>query len=257
MKDGKEKNLKVQLGISVIALLASAALLISLTLAWFYNHREMSTVAWIKTPIVLDIGSGRNHDIAYLDMGDIDVESSVNNYKDYVICVYGQPVDNYSLQLAYTTNIAFHYDIYRAVEAEASASDVVVSYYDNDNDGTEEAEYFTRLSSYANPVINGLSMKEIIESGTPASKYQSHYLSYGGETGKEVVSTGKVQGFAEPLYFLAQELDGTKIMKPQGITTDSDGNSCFLDYYIIHVSWKAGEVSNNKETDIVYLTASR
>lgn len=255
MKDGKEKNLKVQLGVSGIALLASAALLASLTLAWFYNQREMSTVTWIKTPIVLDIGSGKNHDIAYLDMGDIDVESSVNNYKDYVICVYGQPVDNYSLQLAYTTNIAFHYDVYRAAEADASASDVVISYYDKN--GKEEAEYFTRLSSYSNPVINGLSMNEIINSGRSASEYQSHYLSYGDENGNNVVSTGKVQGFAEPLYFLAQEPDGTKIMKPQGIAKDSDGNSFFLDYYIIRVSWKEGEVSNNKETDIVYLTASR
>lgn len=255
MKDGKDNNLKIQFGISVIALLAAAALLISLTLAWFYNQRQMSTVTWIKTPIVLNIGSGNNHDIACLDMGDIDVESSANNYKDYVICVYGQPVDNYSLQLAYTTNIAFHYDVYRAVQADPSASDVVISYYDNN--GTEEAEYFTRLSSYTNPVINGLSMKEIIESNVPASQYQSHYLSYGDENGNNVVSTGKVQGFAEPLYFLAQEPDGTKIMKPYGITTASDGNSYFLDYYIIRVSWNAGEISNNKETDIVYLTASR
>lgn len=255
MKDGKEKNIVAQLGVSVIALLAAAALLMSLTLAWFRNQREMSTVTWIKTPIVLDIGSGKNHDIAYLDMGDIDVESSANNYKDYVICVYGQPVDNYSLQLAYTTNIAFHYDVYRATEAEASASDVVVSYYDNN--GTEEAEYFTRLSSYVNPVINGLSMKEIVASGSSASQYQSHYLSYGDENGENVVSTNKVQGFAEPLYFLAKEPDGTNIMKPVGIATNPDGTSYFLDYYIIRVSWKAGEVSNDKETDIVYLTASR
>ena len=56
----------------------------------------------------------------------------------------------------------------------------------------------------------------------------------------------------EPLYFLAEE-NGVKVMKPCNILENNE----FLDYYVIHVSWKAGEVHEDKETDIVYLTASR
>ena len=61
-----------------------------------------------------------------------------------------------------------------------------------------------------------------------------------------------MQANNEPLYFLAEE-DGVKVMKPRNIIN----NEYFLDYYVIRVSWKAGEVHEDKETDIVYLTASR
>ena len=48
------------------------------------------------------------------------------------------------------------------------------------------------------------------------------------------------------------EENGVKVMRPRNII----GNE-FIDYYVIHVSWKAGEVHEDKETDIVYLTVSR
>ena len=68
--------------------------------------------------------------------------------------------------------------------------------------------------------------------------------------------SSKVQDFNEPLYFLASE-DGVSVMKPINYETDASGKNCFLDYYIIRVSWKKGTVRNDKETDIVYITASR
>ena len=43
-------------------------------------------------------------------------------------------------------------------------------------------------------------------------------------------------------------------MRPRNLIHN---NEEFLDYYVIHVSWKKGEVHEDKETDIVYLTASR
>ena len=49
-----------------------------------------------------------------------------------------------------------------------------------------------------------------------------------------------------------EEENGIKVMRPRNII----GNE-FIDYYVIHVSWKAGEVHEDKETDIVYLTVSR
>ena len=67
------------------------------------------------------------------------------------------------------------------------------------------------------------------------------------------VNRNKVQANNEPLYFLAEE-NGVKVMKPRNISKTKND---FLDYYVIRVSWKVGEVHNDKETDIVYLTASR
>ena len=72
------------------------------------------------------------------------------------------------------------------------------------------------------------------------------------EKKENIVARTKVQANNEPLYFLAEE-NGIKVMRPRNII---DGKE-FLDYYVIRVSWKAGEVHEDKETDIVYLTASR
>ena len=248
--NSEKKGLKNKLTLSK-ALLVLSILILGISYAWFCMHKEMSTAAWIKTPIVLNIGAGNDHAIKYLDMGDIDVEDSTNNYKDYVFCVYGKPVDNYSLQLAYTTNIAFHYDVYRA---SMSDSGNITFQYDGD------VEHFSidKKNNEDNKVINGFSMKEITDNRESPSKYQSHDLSYGdADQSKEdavsnVVDKEKVQNCNEPLYFLAKE-DGVSVMKPKNIIQ----NEYFLDYYVIRVSWEKGTVLNDKETDIVYLTASR
>ena len=94
-------------------------------------------------------------------------------------------------------------------------------------------------------------MNEIKEKKESPTKYQSHDLSYGDEKKENIVDKSKVQVNNEPLYFLAEE-NGVKVMRPRNII----GNE-FIDYYVIHVSWKAGEVHEDKETDIVYLTVSR
>lgn len=236
-----KKKQKRKLILSGVALVLSGLVLV-ISYAWFYMRREMSTVAWIKAPIVLDIRAGNNQDIKYLDMGNIEV-GETNGYKDYVFCVYGKPVDNYSLQLAYTTNIAFHYDVYRANLVENGSGEVI--FESPDNKAT-----FNIVGD--KPVISGLSMNEIKANKLSASQYQSHALSYGDKKKENIVVKDKVQENNEPLYFLAEE-NGVKVMRPKNIVN----NEYFLDYYVLRVSWKAGEVHEDKETDIVYLTASR
>jgi hypothetical protein len=235
---------------SVVLLLAAVAAFIAVTYSWYRNQRTLSTATWIKTPIVLTIGSGKNHDIRYMDMGDIDAESTT--YKDYVICVYGTPVDNYSLQLAYTTNIAFHYDVYRAEEAEGAADAVASTYVDADGD--TQTEYFKISDS--TPVISGKTLKELEEAGDTAAAHQSHSLSYGDENGQNAIDSLMVQSNAEPLYWLAEE-NGTHVLSPKNLVHTDDGSEASLDYFIIRVSWNPDEVTNDKETDIVYLTVSR
>ena len=237
--ENKKKNRKLIL--SGAALVISALLLV-VSYGWFYVQREMTTTAWIKAPIVLDIRAGNNQDIKYLDMGNIEVGEGTAGSKDYVFCVYGKPVDNYSLQLAYTTNIAFHYDVYRADLANDGSGDVVF----------ESPENTATFNKDEVPVISGLSMNEIKEKDESPAKYQSHDLSYGDENKGNIVDKSKVQVNNEPLYFLAEE-NGVKVMRPRNIIK----NEYFIDYYVIHVSWKAGEVHEDKETDIVYLTVSR
>ena len=239
--NSKYKKQKRRLMMSGAALVISGLLLV-VSYAWFFTQREMSTAAWIKAPIILNIRAGNNQDVKYLDMGNIEV-GETDGYKDYVFCVYGKPVDNYSLQLAYTTNIAFHYDVYRADLSEDG--DIVFQSPKN------SAKF--KIVNKNTPVIKGLSMNEIKAQNLSSSKYQSHSLSYRDENTGNIVDGNKVQKNNEPLYFLAEEY-GVKVMKPRNIL---ENNTDFLDYYVIRVSWKAEEVHNDKETDIVYLTASR
>lgn len=234
---------------SATALLISMVAFLGVTYSWFVNRRELDTMAWIKIPIILNIGSGNNHDIAYLDMGDLDV--SLGTSADYVFCVYGEPVDIYSLQLAYTTNIAFSYDIYRAQLAESTAPQAVTfSYMDGE---TRRSEYFTRVSE--NTVISAKPLYKL--SADQIEEHQSHNLSYGDDKGRNPIDSQYVQSNAEPLYWLAYE-GGVSALNPynKGIRDDS-GKSYFCDYYILHISWEEGHVVNDKETDMVYLTASR
>lgn len=224
---------------SIIALIVTLVIFLAVTLAWFFRQRELDTLSWIKTPMVLKILSGKEHDIAQLDMGSID---AAKGDRYYVFCVYGKPVDNYSLQLAYTTNIPFYYDVYRADDEQKGS--IHLTYNDEDF-------YYEK----SDQVIAATPLSEL--SDNEIKKHQRHSLSYGDEKGNNPVNDEKVQKNAEPLYWLASNSNGVSLMKPENIMTDEKGDKYFCDYYVIHVYWDAGTVSNNKETDMIYLSVGR
>ena len=248
-KNNKTKKMYIT---SVIALILAVALLIGVTLSWFFHKRELDSLTWIKTPIRLDIGSGNNHDIAYLDLGSIDADTP-NRTIERVFCVYGEPVDIYSLQLAYTTNIPFYYDIYRASYAPENGN-VDFTYTDEKGDHTEKFSY----DPNSTPVIQAKPLNKMLsEEPAEIPKHQSHTLSYGDEKGLNPVDQSKVQSNAEPLYWLAHE-NGLNVMNPKNVQTDTTTKSSyFCDYYVIKIHWDENTVINDKETDMVYLTASR
>ena len=244
-KNNKVRKLYIS---SVIALVLAATALIGVTFAWFFYRRELDTLTWIKTPIRLDIRSGNDHDIAYLDLGSIDADTPDRTI-ERVFCVYGEPVDIYSLQLAYTTNIAFYYDIYRA-SYDPDNGNVVFTYTDGVGDHTEKFSYKESDQVIAAKPLSKMSETEI-------AAHQSHILSYGDDKGLNPVDAGKVQSNAEPLYWLASE-DGLNVMKPQNVKSHKITNAAyFCDYYVIKIHWDEGTVINDKETDMVYLTVSR
>ena len=245
-KDNKTRKMYIS---SIIALILAVALLIGVTLSWFFNKRELDSLTWIKTPIRLDIGSGNNHDIAYLDLGSIDADTP-NRTIERVFCVYGEPVDIYSLQLAYTTNIPFYYDIYRA-SYDPDNGNVNFIYTDENGNHTEKFSY----DPNSTPVIQAKPLNKM--SGTEIAAHQSHNLSYGDDNGENPVEASKVQSNAEPLYWLAGE-NGLNVMKPQNVQTNNTTQSTyFCDYYVIKIHWDENTVRNDKETDMVYLTVSR
>lgn len=248
-----KKHKKKSMRMLIFAALGLVAVsIVSIAYAWFFYTRQIDTFTWIKTPIRLEIGSGNNHSIVYLDMGSIDAEN--NTSADYVFCVYGEPVDLYSLQLAYTTNIAFNYDIYRAeLSGEGSSGGTPVAFTYTDESGTHTEQFC--YNSKSTPIIQAKSLDSM--SSDEIKKHQSHRLSYGDDEGQNPIPETKVQNNAEPLYWLAKE-DGLNVLQPKNIKTNTTTqNQYFCDYFVIHVSWEKESVINDKETDMVYLTASR
>lgn len=255
----KNKVKKIKKKTVLLFTLAATGLILVgvIVYAWFFYKRQLDTLTWIKTPIRLEIGSGNNHDIAYLDMGSIDADTQ-DHSMNYVFCVYGEPIDMYSLQLAYTTNIPFYYEVYRAQlstsEQTTSGNIVNVPFTYTDNSG-EHTENFTYDNSKS-PVISAKPLSKMDEA--EITKHQSHNLSYGDENGQNAVNSSKVQKNAEPLYWLASENNLDMLNPPiENRGTNAFGGDCFCDYFVLHVSWEPNTVSNDKETDMVYLTVSR
>ena len=223
------KNRKIQLNKRLLVIVAVSLVVLLMTsvtaYAWFTNRRRLDTITKINAPSTLVIGAGAKEDAVNIDLGRIDADADKKK-KDVVFCVYSdESVQNYKLQLAHTTNIDFTYTIYTASVSDADPGGDRVEYIDAGN----KAYYYTKTTP-AVPITGGyLNKTDKIANET------LHDNSYGKYT--------NVQKNAEPLYWQSTE-----------ITDHFTDGSGFVDYYILEVSW-GEDVKNDKETDMVYITA--
>ena len=225
----KKKSNKKRLLIAAVSLTVLLVMSIPV-LAWFTNQRRLDTMAKIQSPTTLNIGAGNKEDSAYIDLGGIDVEGEETS-KDFVFCVYSDTTKgNYKIQLAHTTNIAFTYKIYRASVFDENGGDVTgkITYVDTKN----KTHYYTKGN-----IVDGSYLNQDNTTGIAnKTKHTETYDSYG---------ENYVQKNAEPLYW----------QNNTSITPSNTEATGFVDYYILEVSWEKDKVENNKETDMVYLTA--
>ena len=214
----KDGILSVRKRRAVISVIIAALLLLTIpVLAWFYRQRSMETMTQINLPYALRIGAGNTQPIQQLELSNIDV--SKKKSEDVVFCVYSQGAnEKYYLQLAHTTNIGFHYTIYKA----SVQQDGAISYLGNQySQGAELAGKYLNIDS--------------------AEKYATkdyHETTYG--------SYDKVQQSAEPLYWRSDERET--------LSGKANANALYVNYYILRISWD-DTVQNNKETDMIYLMA--
>ena len=199
-------------------ILLSSALLITIpTLAWFYYSRSMQSVAMIKIPDDLTIGEGDMKPSLEIDLSQIDITEGTE--KNIVFCVYSKLNKNYNLQLAHTTNIGFQYRIFKAQKNESGIIE--------DNNGEK---YKTQGD------LSGTYINKDDKTGIANNTY--HDITYSGY--------GAVQSNAEPLYWKTTESIGFDSYKDNGY---------YVNYYILNISWNGLNLTNNKETDMVYLMA--
>lgn len=234
-------RLLIRFGIPAIAILIVLGVTITAR-AWFYSGRRTVAISEISNPTIIGIGSGNEEDLRYINLGRIDVSApddseSARPYKDFVFCINGINILYYKLQLAYTTNNQFEYEIYPAElwDGTGSMPDASVLYTVNVTGngvaaGTNQYYYKTgpRIEGTIKNLDTGATDEIIAHS---SDRYHSE--TYGAYTNR--------QKNAIPLYWQSdRSLDGS--------------SGTFCNYYILRVIWTE-DSKNNKETDIIYIAA--
>lgn len=222
--------------------------------AWFGFSRKTAATVKISDPTAIFINAGNKEDIRYLNLADLDVES--DEYKDYVFCVRGS-VHYYRLQLAYTTNNQFSYEIYPAVEK--STEDVpqdakTVTWIANTGaNAGSELTYYSNVPALTGSILNqdnNITTNEVIAKTDHSDYYYQNTYGLGNNTFYDIR-----QKYAVPLYWQA---DHTRQVQDNEFTDDdNDGVREFCHYYILRVKWDypSSNRENNKETDIIYISA--
>lgn len=276
-----DKTQKIQL---VAAFIMTLLLVVSLpTYAWFSYQKEIAVSTKIDSPATLEIKSGgqpgEEQAIINFELSDIDTEdSSYPNYtndnvtyyyKDFVFCVKGKSLSSYDLQLAHTTNIAFKYDIYSAVADDNGD----ILYMPKDNNSENSQRYrLARIRTDANgdavtddesgeaiyddysvPIDGAYANATTVGNRVVVSdslKARSYDIGTGGDS---------LQKYANPAYWIKRGIVVHSIQKQDGGFTHS---------YVLRISWIMPNsisdtereedldiVQNNKETDMIYITA--
>ncbi|MCR5539906.1 MAG: hypothetical protein K6F71_03590 [Ruminococcus sp.] len=269
----KKLSVRQKIEFSVASLLTVALLVALPVFAWFAQNKNLETLTKIQEPGDIIIRAGRTikpdeaDPVVNFEMQDIDIEAiSEGNPQRYVFSV--KPSDyntKYDLQLAHTTNIPFTYTLYRASEAdvaglnddqintrikEASSSATALTLYHPRGDTTKKTYY----------QINGSAIVM-----TPLNLDSGNYGRYLGQNGDAYYNKTYVEGVDDPeLYAIPVYLQTTG---DNYITHPENAGS--YDYFILELSWDTGSgidnqafekwntAQNNKETDMIYITASR
>ena len=275
------------------ALLLTVLLIIIIPVkAWFNYQRRIVKLQKVQAPNVLFLSAAHREDEVNFCIDGINADDLVLDgyghkvlddqgkeqkitHKDYVFCVTGEAVDQFAIQLAYTTNNPLCYEVYAAKEVTEPVrvegeEDAYVAYkltgdtveempllsgsqYNLDASAeNDDVLYYTIDStSYTNDgAVNGryagtyLNLKDGSTDTNQNAKNDDGYygLSYG-----EYSSTN-VHDDAIPVYWQATNLEA--------LAGEQNANKePFCRHFILRVRWEAGALQNStKETDIIYIT---
>ena len=105
----------VPIAVTLAALVLALALPV---LSWFAANKPLLSYAPVTSPEALYIGAGHRdaergtfEDIRYLYFNGVNAGEA---YSDHVFCVYGTAISGFHVQLAFTTNNQFEYELYVA-----------------------------------------------------------------------------------------------------------------------------------------------
>lgn len=240
----------------VLASLFTLALMVGIPVfAWFSSVNKMETMTKVKEPENLDIRAGHYHSIINFELSDINIEEIGKNgtaeYRVFSVSAGDYKIP-YILQLAHTTNIPFKYSIYHATEAATAGENTVTYkplYKDPDDPTTDGITYYYKIGEEV-PLepLNADSASKTYYGREIAKKGDAYYnRTYDNGDNAEI--------YAVPKYLQS------------GMITPSDKGEDTHDYFVLKIEWdseaaatnftKWNKAENNKETDMIYITASR
>lgn len=223
-----------------------AAILLALALpvlSWFARGKQLLAYAPITSPEALYIGAGHRdtvngtfEDIRYLYFNGIDANDA-DGWSDYVFCVYGTAISGFNLQLAFTTNNQFEYEVYVASESPTPTANTLVDYQAHDEEQTHYYYEIDQEVNSGNPVAGSFLNLDAVEYAN-----NDLYLANNSRHASAYGLYGNVNRFAEALYWQTDS----------PIAGDSTGE--FVVYFILRVKTN-GKTSNDRETDILCISA--
>lgn len=242
-KNKKTKTLRVNMIITFVLIIVLLGCIT--TYAWLFYEKRAIAIKEISDPTAINISAGNKENYMYIDLSGIDL--SDGTYKDFVFGVSGTNINSYQLQLSYTTNNQFEFEVYRATEltnGSIPANNTGVVLYTTHDANPTVKTYITGAN--ATPLA-GTLVNEYNDSNLGKNKSQSNgdnpnYYS------KTYGNYDKVDKYAVPLYW----------QKSSIIPLSVDEHNSFCDYFILRVKWQqSSNNTNNKETDILYISARR
>ena len=218
----------------VVCLMLAAAIALPVY-AWFVSESGLAAYAPVSSPEALYIGAGHTdlssnefEDIRYMYFNGMDA-TDASGYVDRVFCVYGKSVSGYGLQLAYTTNNQFSYEIYHATESQVSGASAVAY----TTHGDTPATYYYSINGAA---IAGSYLNKTTVDGEDLATSAYHTDTYGS------YASSHVSAYAEPIYW-----------QTTAVEVGNDRGS-FVNYYILRVLTD-GKSLNDRETDVICIAA--
>lgn len=298
----QKKLMFVSASVVTIALLSSLPVL-----AWFSYRRQVMKLQKVEAPNTLILSAAHREDVTCFEIDGIDADDIAVDvygnklteavtvdgqtktrdkkitYKDYVFCVTGDAVDKFTIQLAYTTNNPFTYEVYAAKEltygelqtdltgvavgtpidyvkytvADEPVDGMPTLVSDENNNyhltADEDDILYYRIDAAVTDPTGGTN-------AAVAGKYGGRYLnsSNGGVSANndENLTYQKkaydlytnIEADAKPVYWQANNVSAF----PGKVNSMKDP---FSRHFILRVKWNAGSLDNTaKETDIIYIT---
>ena len=254
--DTKDKKLnRVQKIQIIIASVLTIAIIIAISVyAWFALASNMETMTKVKEPDNLDIRAGNFNPIINFDLNGMNIEDMAENdhaeYRVFSVSA-GDYKIAYKLQLTHTTNIPFKYTLYSATwmkdVTEQDSANSYVEYHPINDDSV--------ISYYQ--IGEEIPLHEI-------NPDMSNENTYGRVIAR---NSGKIYNDTYDGAGDSPEIYAVPIYSQTGSITPTNKESNEHDYYVLKIEWdkeaankgftKWNKAENNKETDIICITASR